>query len=249
MEPRLPCPYYQRCIQWLKYQSEIDLSLLSFDFNSRCFCDKCFQSRGDPDYYERGTDIKYRYVLPKGWIRITIPSGTLNVAAQSRSGIDYHIAYHGTQIPYIGAILGSGSLARRGGKLIMKKENKYEITTLVGPDNHITRPFDRKNEYTNQMERFDPNQFFVSPQIRYCSHETYARSQIYPALVEEKKKKVQCCFEVAIFSQHYKRGQQTMRLTPNWDPIIANNELEWYWGESVVGGFYLTGLLIKITDV
>jgi len=248
LEPRIICDYFQRCVQWLKHQSGLDLSLLSFDWNSRCFCDICHKSRLEPDYYERGKDIKYRYVLPKGWVRISIPSGTLNVAAQSREGYDYHIAYHGTHIPYVGKILGSGSLGRRGGKVVTKMENKYQIITLAGIDGHIEESFDRINEYTNTLEKFNPNQFFVSPQIRYCSSEAYAKSESYSGLVEEKKKKVQCALEVAIFNKLYKRGQETMDYPPNWDSIIPNNELEWYWEDSVVGGFYLTGLLIKITD-
>jgi len=64
-EVTLECPYYQRCIRWLKRQSGIDVSLLAFDYNCRCFCDECHGKSKHPNSYPLGKEKKIYLCHPR----------------------------------------------------------------------------------------------------------------------------------------------------------------------------------------
>jgi len=57
--------------------------------------------------------------------------------------------------------------------------------------------------------------------------------------------------EVGVLSDIYSIGQQSSGSSKDTrsDEIIPNNQLEWYWESPVIGGAYITSLLIKIDDV
>jgi len=141
--------------------------------------------------------------------------------------------------------LESAIISPRGGKIL--HDNKIE--NFSNQSDKKNKSISRKNEYTNKDEEFNPNQYIVSPSIQYISHPM--KGTIYPALLEEKKKTlVKTCFEVAVLSDIYSIGQQTLGNSNDkrYDEIISNNQLEWYWEDQVIGGTYITSLLIKIED-
>eukprot|EP01084_Bolivina_argentea_P068249 124205_1 len=215
-------------------------------FNERgdmCFCLKCHETRGDKLTYKRGKPPK-RYALPVGWVRLGLKVDTLK-ASMNNVWDEWHVAYHGTKKDIIPQIFKAGLHLLKPGDITMDGD---ELGVRSG---HIKKPFKRKNKYTGEDEKFDPNQIYVSPSITYASHNAYAPSfECDHPTNQHKKISVRFAFQVRIKPDQYGIGQETVGAAQSdiiLDPYFNNNELEWYTKQNV--GIILYGLLLHITEI
>eukprot|EP01084_Bolivina_argentea_P269569 458179_1 len=116
---------------------------------------------------------------------------------------------------------------------------------------HIAEPFKRFNKYSKKEELFDPNQIYISPSIKYCGHNTYAK-KYYCSHPDDSNRtlSIQFAFQLRIRPGSYTIGQETVGAAVRGirlDDNFSNNELEWYTKENV--GIVLYGLLLKIKEI
>ena len=117
------------------------------------------------------------------------------------------------------------------------------------------KSFERMNEFTKQLETFDPHQIFTSPSIRYSGREVYARtftvthstaSESGSSAAVAESVQLQVAFQVRQKPGSYGIGQETVGATRRGevvDPLIGNEQLEYYTQQRV--GILLHGLLVK----
>ena len=132
----------------------------SFDAEGdRCFCILCHSSRGDNMIYTRGKPRK-RYALPVEWVRFGLKTDSAK-CKMNKVFDEWHVAFHGTSKQDVYEIFKSGLVLLKPGDYTMNGD-KLKMRT-----GHIKKTFDRYNTNSKQTEKFDPNQIFVSPSIRY----------------------------------------------------------------------------------
>jgi len=172
-----------------------------------CYCGDCHDPRNTAD--TRGTPAE-RYAFPLGWCRF----GLKLPANAARCFDDAHVSFHGTKLAAAKAILESvnpqllppGSVTESG----------YTLPIRPG---HISGPVLRRNGWTGEEERFDPNQIFTSPTIKYCEY--YADEEVAAGST------CKIAFQCRQMPGTYKVGQQTIGATHSIDPLFSNESLEW----------------------
>eukprot|EP01084_Bolivina_argentea_P138662 244078_1 len=215
-------------------------------FNSKqnlCFCRKCHSKRKDEMVYSRGSPRK-RYGVPLEWVRFGLKTDE-GKCMLNKVFATWHVGFHGTSKDVVFEIFKSG--------LILLKPGDYTMngTKLKMRTGHINVQFNRHNKYTKRTEKFDPNQIFVSPSVRYAGHEAYAKP-FYCSHPQNKDRtlKVQFAFQLRIRPGSYNVGQETVgaaRIGKTLDAHFSNNEIEWYTKENL--SIVLYGLLLKITEI
>ena len=164
----LPADKVQKFINWSEH--------------GLCFCG-CGDSAegGDNDYYKRGeataccacqegfsgnpvklkscADICTTYVIPKGWSRFSLTSGS-NTAYAKSLWDSFHRKFHGTRVESLANILPSGVLTKPGDRVIGSGGAEF---TLGEREGHITGPPKaRINRHTGKSETYDINQVLSS---------------------------------------------------------------------------------------
>eukprot|EP01083_Nonionella_stella_P167166 561122_1 len=76
---------------------------------------------------------------------------------------------------------------------------------------HIQKEFKRYNKYTKQTEKFDPNQIYMSPSIKYSGHGAYAK-WVYCEHPSDRNRtiKVQFALQLRVQPGSYSIGQETV---------------------------------------
>eukprot|EP01084_Bolivina_argentea_P283826 486207_1 len=227
------CELLQTAYNIVTKSLQIPLEFLDAS-NNKCFCNKCHSNRGDAKYYWRGNPKK-KYALPIGWVRVGLK---VNEGKCMINNVwkDWHVAFHGCSKQSVWEIFRSGLHLLKAG------DQSIDGNRLGVKSGHIGNSFERYNRYIQQMEYFDPKQIFVSPSIRYTSHNVYSPS----FYVKEFKGNVKCSFQLRIRPGSYGIGQETLNMNGHKriDYNFNNDELEWYTKENV--GIVVHGLLIKL---
>eukprot|EP01084_Bolivina_argentea_P171338 296845_1 len=219
-------------------QNDLKLSIDFMDAkNDKCFCNECHKKRTDKEVYYRGDPSK-KYGLPIGWVRFGL--NVCNGRFKMNDIWDkWHVAFHGTNRTIVPEIFKSGLILLKPG------DTTADGKVLGIREGHIKGSGKRKNLYTNKDEIFDPKQIFVSPSIKYASHDLYARPFYFK--LQNAKYKVKYSFQLRIRSGCYGIGQETIGATRKnkiIDKNFENNELEWYTKENV--GVAVHGLLVHV---
>jgi hypothetical protein len=163
-------------------------------------------------------------------------------------------------------ILQTGSLAKAGDTTV----GGNEVGVRGG---HIKKPFDRTNAHTGQKERFDPNQIFMSPSIKYAGNpDVYAKQERWQDPRTKANYFAQVAFQVRV-RPGAKGGCTCAPCVAKWsaaewpaaggagcsigpetlsdttgpiDPLFDNSELEWYTKAEEKGAIVCTGLLVRL---
>merc|ERR1712013_620059 len=98
--------------------------------------------------------------------------------------------------------------------------------------------FCRKNEFTGEVEMFDPFSIFTSPSCLYASK--------YSDRVKVDGHSVSVILQCRQKPGSYRRGQSTMKGNERIDQWIGNDRIEFYTKRNL--DIVVTGLLIKIRD-
>jgi E3 ubiquitin-protein ligase mind-bomb len=204
----------------------------------RCFCSICFAESGDNLVYLRGEPAR-PYILPVGYFRFGLKV-LPGLIAEHDPFKNWHNAYHGTDISGMKKIFSSGL------RLLKPGDIGFGGGELGVKNGHIPKPFTRINRFNSREELFDPNQIFTSPSIRYSGHPVYAPAHIidHPTL-EGKRLLISIGFQLSQRPGSYQIGQETVAAKEQLDPLISNDELEYYTKEGV--GIVIRGLLVKVS--
>ena len=124
-----------------------------------CFCTSCHSLRGDKVIYNRGKPSK-QYALPVEWVRFGLKTDS-GKCKMNKVFDEWHVAFHGTTKQDVNEIFKSGLVLLKPGDHTMNGDQ------LKMKSGHFKKSFDRYNKYSKKNEKFDPNQIFVSPSIRY----------------------------------------------------------------------------------
>ena len=135
------------------------------DKNDRCFCYQCCDKRQEKASYKRGKPAK-KYAIPKGWVRLGLDINNTK-ARMNKVFEEWHVSYHGTSSANVLNIFKSGLILLKAGDVALGGD---ELGVVKG---HITKTFERLNQFTKQTEIFDPNQIFTTPSVKYASHPAY----------------------------------------------------------------------------
>jgi hypothetical protein len=256
------CEYFRSVHRFIKttfgaaYQG-----FFNHEEHARCFCNQCHSERGDNDSYGRCGSV---YALPLEWARVALRSDSTR-ADVNRAYESWHNLYHGTTVGTVEAILQTGALAKKGDTVV----GGNEIGVREG---HIEKPHDRANGHTGEQERFDPNQIFMSPSIKYAGNpEHYAKQVEWEDSSTKMKYLAQVVFQVRVrpgakggcicaacvkkwSAEHWpmaggagcKIGPETIEAVGTIDPIFNNSEIEWYTKDEEKGAIICTGLLVRL---
>ncbi|PFX18848.1 Neuralized-like protein 4 [Stylophora pistillata] len=219
-QPRIHCDYQEKCHT---FKSSLKLSGVFFDPKfDRCFCTECHAARGDKLYYTRGQPAK-DYGIPIGWCRFGL---MVHPRAKALDVFNkWHVAFHGTRVESVSAILECGDVALGGRKL----------SEVDGHFNDNRKP-----------TGFDTKQIFVSPSVRYSGHNCYAKPKSFTHPSTNKTYSTKAVLQLCINPDSYQVGPQTIGATAEIDPKFSNQEIEWSTKER--GSIILYGLLVKLDE-
>lgn len=226
VQRRTSCDYQEKC---RRFKSSLKLSDIFFDPRyDRCFCTECHASRGDKLYYTRGKPPK-DYGIPIGWCRFGLKVHHRALALDVFN--KWHVAFHGTRVESVSAILECGDLlipgdVALGGRKLSEEEGHFN-------DNRKPSGFDTK-------------QIFVSPSVRYSGHNCYAKTKSFSDPLTTKKLNAKAVLQLCINPDSYQVGPQTIAATSEIDPKFSNQEIEWSTKER--GSIILYGLLVKLDE-
>ena len=263
---RIECDAYQLAARFVRDR----LGDKFCDWNSHgiCFCATCVASRGDQPTYERGLATACRlctdnfsedsaeweqcgrscrkYALPTGWCRFALKAGGVR-AADIGAFDKWHVAFHGTNVEALEAILSSGALAKPGDEVVTGTQSRIKIDIR---DGHLRRRFNRNNAHGKCNESFNPKQIFLSPTIRYCEKSLYAAPSHWTDDEDGRTCDVQVCLQVRVQPGSYSVGQETILGdddTALIDDAYSNDEVEWYT-PGAIGSIIITGLLVNVSN-
>eukprot|EP01084_Bolivina_argentea_P284464 487544_1 len=237
-----PGSYFDVALKILKQQFPSIPSVSFDDKGNKCFCLKCHNNRKDKLIYRRG-EPPMKYGIPVGFARfgLKVDKGFCEMNNVFKS---YHSAYHGTTMENVTGIFKGKLMLLKPGDTVIGG-SKLEIGT-----GHIRKPFERENKYTKKKEMFDPKQIYITPSIKYASHQAYAKSSTCKHPITNEDISVQFVFQVKIRPESYAIGQETVGATKKgWtlDKNFSNDEIEWYTSENV--GIMLQGLLLRFEQI
>ncbi|XP_078368543.1 neuralized-like protein 4 [Oculina patagonica] len=193
-----------------------------------CYCNECHEARGDKLYYTRGEPPE-AYGIPIGWCRFGLK---VQPRASALDVFDkWHVAFHGTKLGSVNAILKCGDLLIPGDVVLGGKE----ISEEKGHFNDMRKP-----------RGFDTKQIFVSPSVLYAEDDIYAEPYSFTDPSTKKKFVVKTVLQLRINPNSYKVGPQTIGARKTIDPRFSNEELEWSTKER--GAIVLYGLLVKLEE-
>ncbi|PFX18844.1 Neuralized-like protein 4 [Stylophora pistillata] len=219
-QPRTRCDYQEKC---RTFKSSLKLS--DEFFNPKfdiCYCTECHAARGDNLYYTRGQPAK-DYGIPIGWCRLGL---MVNPRAKALDVFNkWHVAFHGTRVESVNAILEEGDVALGGKKLSEEDEHFNDDRKPTG---------------------FDTKQIFVSPSVRYSGGDSYAKPKSFTHPSTNKTYTAKAVLQLCINPDSYQVGPQTIGATAEIDPKFSNQEIEWSTKER--GSIILYGLLVKLDE-
>ncbi|XP_078356493.1 neuralized-like protein 4, partial [Oculina patagonica] len=225
-ERRPSCDFQKRC---RKFLSSLELRDAFFDQNyDMCYCNECHEARGDKDYYTRGEPPK-AYGIPVGWCRFGLKE---EPRASALDVFDkWHVAFHGTRLDSVNAILECADLLfpgdiALGGRKLSEEEGHFNE--------------DRK------PPGFDTKQIFVSPSVRYAGDDIYAQPSSFEDPSTKKTFAAKTVLQLRINPNSYKVGPETIDATEQIDREFSNEELEWSTRER--RAIILYGLLVKLEE-
>ncbi|XP_078367547.1 uncharacterized protein LOC144651479 [Oculina patagonica] len=225
-EPRPSCGYQETCHRFV---SSLDLAGVFFDANyDMCYCNECHAARGDKLYYTRGKPAKV-YGIPIGWCRFGLKVQPRAIALNVFD--KWHVAFHGTRMDSINAILECGDLLIPGDVALGGRQ----LSEKIGHFNDERKP-----------TGFDTKQIFVSPSVRYAGHDAYAQPTSFEDPSSKKKFAARTVLQLCINPDSYTVGPQTIGATTEIDPHFSNEELEWSTKQR--GAIILYGLLVKLDE-
>ncbi|KAL9975190.1 hypothetical protein ACROYT_G012319 [Oculina patagonica] len=200
-----------------------------FDANyDMCYCNECHAARGDKLYYTRGKPAKV-YGIPIGWCRFGLKVQPRAIALNVFD--KWHVAFHGTRMDSINAILECGDLLIPGDVALGGRQ----LSEKIGHFNDERKP-----------TGFDTKQIFVSPSVRYAGHDAYAQPTSFEDPSSKKKFAARTVLQLCINPDSYTVGPQTIGATTEIDPHFSNEELEWSTKQR--GAIILYGLLVKLDE-
>ncbi|KAL9978854.1 hypothetical protein ACROYT_G016434 [Oculina patagonica] len=226
VERRTRCEYQEKC---RRFKSSLKLQDIFFDPKfDRCFCTECHAARGDNLYYTRGKPAK-EYGIPIGWCRFGLKVHHRATALDVFN--KWHVAFHGTRVDSVNAILECGDLLIPGDVALGGRKLSEE----VGHYNDDRKP-----------KGFDTKQIFVSPSVRYSGHNCYAKSKSFQDPSTNKTYTSKAVLQLCINPDSYQVGPQTIGAADEIDPKFSNQEIEWSTKER--GSIILYGLLVKLDE-
>ena len=227
------CDTFKHVSRSMKDQFQLPDS--SFDVaGDRCFCRKCMQG----DTGMRQSRGERPYVVPTDCIRIGLYINHSFVEINDVFA-KWDVAFHGTPIE------GANVIFKSGAQLLKAGDTTLGGNVLGVRPGHITSVFERTNLYTKKKEMFDKDQIFSSPSLIY-SFDCYAKP--FDLVVNGgKPSRAKVAFQLRQRPGSYSIGQETVGAKKEIDPMISNNELEYYTKENIAIVVY--GLLVKVEGI
>ena len=179
------------------------------------------------------------YVVPTDCIRIGLYINHSFVEINDVFA-KWDVAFHGTPIEGANVIFKSGAQLLKAGDITLGGN------VLGVRPGHITSVFERTNLYTKKKEMFDKDQIFSSPSLIYSFDDCYAKP-FDLAVNGGKPSRAKVAFQLRQRPGSYNIGQETVGAKKEIDPMISNNELEYYTKENIAIVVY--GLLVKVEGI
>ena len=233
--PTYHCPVFEKVSQAIKDKLKITPS--AFDAKGdRCYCREC--AKFNPDVAHRGSRP---YILPKDCIRVGLWHN--HVLAETNQVFEkWDASFHGTTIE------GAQHIFDAGIQLLRAGDTSLGGTVLGVRKGHIEgKPFKRTNLFTNKQEIFDKDKIFSSPSLTYSLLNVYAKPFEISIEGEGERFQAKVAFQLRQRPGSYGIGQMTVGTEEEIDPLISNNELEYYTAEHV--GIIVHGLIVWVDGI